>query len=370
MTRFAIALSLFLAAVPSFAARRRTTTAPPPFPPCSSVEGTPGVAISRDQGATLIRPTQRLEGIGYSYGLAQLGATELLSTHKQTLYRSLDAGCSWTAVGTLEGEQFYRIATGANGRNYIWDDNREYLVRYETTTNTITKLKPPGAIIGLGVDPAAGHHLLIGTNEGVVWESNDAGETWSRRGELPRLPAPIFYRFTFYQSDINRVVAGVANSGAYYSGDGGRTWFQSTVEPFPPAPTNIFNLVFSDDGTTVWAMGVNLKESDANVPSHGRHIYLSQDGGAVFRPVIDESPTVQFVNQPVMAVNPQDPNVFYFIFGTYFQGYGTDIYRYDHNTRTLTTFHNEYDDINAIVFSTKDSNVMYFGLETEKRNAP
>src|SRR5205085_992839 len=299
-----------------------------PFPACSSVEGTPAVAVSRDQGATLIRPAQRLEGIGYSYGLAALGGNELLATHKQTLSLSTDAGCTWTAVATLDGEQFYRISPASFGYNYIWDDNREYLARFDFLPRTLTRLKPPVAIVGLGVDPGAGNHVLIGGNDGSVWETQDAGATWTRRGSLPAQLVPIYYRFAFDPTDVNHVVAGVAEKGAYYSGDGGRTWFQS--QGLGRSSVNVFNIEISDaDPNTVWAMGLDLLEADGNLPSHGRHIYLSRDGGADFAPVVSASANVSIVNQPVMAAHPQDPNVVYFIFGTYFQGYGTDISRYD-----------------------------------------
>jgi hypothetical protein len=79
---------------------------------------------------------------------------------------------------------------------------------------------------------------------------------------------------------------------------------------------------------------------------------------------------VHLVNQPVMAADPRNADVLYFIFGTYFQGYGTDIYRYDAAAHALETFHNDYDDINAIAISQSHEGVMYFGLETEKRTAP
>src|SRR4051812_4487291 len=121
MTRCLLALSFLLAAVPSFAARRRTATPAPLFPVCASVEGTPAVAFSRDRGATLVAPSQKLEGIGYSYGLAAVGGYELLAIHKQTLSISTDAGCTWSAIGTLEGDQFFRITPAASGRNYIWN---------------------------------------------------------------------------------------------------------------------------------------------------------------------------------------------------------------------------------------------------------
>src|SRR5436190_1595008 len=157
MKRSLVVLSLLLIAVPSFAARRRVaaTTTVPLFPGCSAVDGTPAVTFSRDRGATLAPVTQKLDGIGYSYGLAILTDDLLLATHKQTLSLSTDGGCTWRGIGTLEGEQFYRITAGADGHNYIWDDNRDDLVRYDIPAGALTKLKPPVSIIGLGTDPAA-----------------------------------------------------------------------------------------------------------------------------------------------------------------------------------------------------------------------
>jgi hypothetical protein len=367
MKRALAAIALLLSVSPLAAApRRRVAAAPAGLPPCVAVDGTPGVTFSRDGGATLAPVTQKLEGIAYSYGLAAMTTELLLATHKQTLSTSEDAGCTWRAVATLEGEQFYRIVPAPSGLAYIWDDNREYLARYDARITTLTKLRAPAASIGLGVDPGDGRHILLGATDGAIWESRDAGDSWSKISSLPAQQLPINYRFAFDPSNVNHVVVGAAGS-AYYTTNAGRTWFQSDTM----RGVNVFNVVIApSDGNTVWAMGLNLAESDANVPSHGDHIYLSRDGGATFFPVVDGSADVHLINQPVMAAHPTDANVVYFIFGTYFQGYGTDIYRYDDATKSVTTFHNDYDDINAIAFSPRDPRVMYFGLETEKRTAP
>jgi hypothetical protein len=66
---------------------------PVTFPPCSVVEGTPAVTFSRDGGRTFAAIAQKLEGIGYTNGLAALDAGTLLSIHKQMLSISTDAGC-------------------------------------------------------------------------------------------------------------------------------------------------------------------------------------------------------------------------------------------------------------------------------------
>ena len=66
-----------------------------------------------------------------------------------------------------------------------------------------------------------------------------------------------------------------------------------------------------------------------------------------------------------MAADPHDQNVVYFVFGTRFQGYGTDLFRYDAATRSLTMTHSDNHDINSIAFSPVDPTLMYLGLEYE-----
>jgi hypothetical protein len=62
--------------------------------------------------------------------------------------------------------------------------------------------------------------------------------------------------------------------------------------------------------------------------------------------------------------------VMYFVFGSYFQAYGTDIYRYDAGTDQLTVEHNAYDGIDAIAFKRDNASVMYLGLEVVERSEP
>lgn len=101
------------------------------------------------------------------------------------------------------------------------------------------------------------------------------------------------------------------------------------------------------------------------VPSHGKHIFRSNDGGATFSAVVDASAEVTLINGPVMAAHPTNPNVLYFVFGTYFQGYGTDIFRYDAASRALTKTHNDHDDVGSITFSPADPSIMYLGIVEE-----
>lgn len=113
--------------------------------------------------------------------------------------------------------------------------------------------------------------------------------------------------------------------------------------------------------------GLDNAELDDNVASGGRHVFRSTDGGLTYVPVVDASAAVTIVNGPTMAAHPRDANIFYFVFGTHFQGYGTDLFRYDAATRSLSIAHNDYDEINAIAFSLAEPAVMYLGLTSEQR---
>jgi len=112
------------------------------------------------------------------------------------------------------------------------------------------------------------------------------------------------------------------------------------------------------DPNVVWAMAVDLQS--------GLHaIHHSSDGGRTFTEVVRASADVTIINQPIMAAHPANPDVLYFVFGTHFQNYGTDLFRVT-SQGNVTVAHNASDDINSIAFSPYDPSLMYLGLETEK----
>lgn len=328
------------------------------------ISGTAAVTFTHDEGESLIPTCDRLQGVNYTYGLTALDTPNtMLAVHGSSLLRSSDAGCSWQSIATLEGWDFPPSLVAAKGGNaYAWSDNRDFLVRIEG--ETVTKLRAPVmSILGIGVDRNDGARLRVGGDDGTVWESVDSGDTWTFLGGL-RSDAPFLYRFLFNPSNLDHIVVGTGVKGAFVTMDGGESW---TASSGLGSSQNVFNGAISPaDGDVVWIMGINLSESDANVESRGRHIYRSTDGGLTFTSVVDASAEVTLVNGPVMAAHPEDPDVLYWIFGTHIFDYGTDIFRYDAGSGTLSKTHNGYGDINSIVFSPASPSVMYFGLESEQ----
>ena len=351
-----ILILLLVLGAPVVYGQRRRSIIQTFFPPCSVVEGTPGVTFTRDEGQTLAPVAERLSGVAYTYGLTFLDVPHtMLSFHRETLSISNDNGCHWRALGDYRADFPPTITAAAGGRAYIWSDNRRFLLRYDS--RGVTTLKPQAAIIGLAVDPNDGLHVRAGFDDGGIAESRDGGDTWTGLGFLPGT-AGLGYRVTFDPSNLDHVVYGGAGDGAFVSFDGATTWTKARGSLSDRV--NAFHFAISPvNGNTVWMMALDLADES-------RHIYLSRDGGVTYVPVVDDSADVAIVNGPLMVAHPTKPDVMYFVFGTNFQGYGTDVFRYDAATRSLTKTHNDYHDVNAIEFAPGRPDIMYFGLAVEQ----
>lgn len=362
LRRFSVVSLLVLAsALPATAARRRAVSIPLD-PPCGVIVGTSAVGISRDGGQTLMINAESPQPISYTYGLVAMNSQTIAAFNKNDVLISNDRGCSWHVAATIEGSDFppSLLASRDNSILYVWSENRVFFARIDD--RGVRTMKQPVAFLGVGVDPNNAEHLRAGGSDGSLWDSPDGGETWNPLGRLGT-DAPLYYRFTFDPKDLDHIVAGTVNNGAFVTRDGGRNWTKATG--LAKNNANVFQLVISPvDSNRVWAMGIDLTESNDNVPSHGRHIYMSSDGGATYTPVIDEAPGVKLINGPVMAAHPTNRDVLYFVFGTYVFQYGTDLFRYDASTQNLTLMHHDgVDNFNAIAFAPDDPQIMYLGLE-------
>ena len=158
---------------------------------------------------------------------------------------------------------------------------------------------------------------------------------------------------------------GLSNTGVRHTENGGASWATSTGVG-AVGNANAFAVTFaSADSSVVYLQGFDLGTA---IGEEVRRIWRSADGGGSFQAVVAESPEVTLTNGVLLVPHPTDSDVLYFEFGTYFQGYGTDIYRYDHATGNVTTTHNSYDDVSSIAFNPADASVMYFGLTAAAPN--
>src|SRR5205085_10935863 len=108
------------------------------------------------------------------------------------------------------------------------------------------------------VDPTDDRHLLCGSANGGIWESGDAGATWTPRTDY--MPTLAIGALTFDPHDARRVYAGSGEgnsysnlgAGVYTSADGGTTWTVLTGSPF--LGTGFYDLVVDPvDPRTLYA---------------------------------------------------------------------------------------------------------------------
>ncbi|MFO0553751.1 MAG: hypothetical protein U0271_35535 [Polyangiaceae bacterium] len=332
-------------------------------PACDSVSGSGAVTFTTDEGATLAPTSGGLTGVTYSFGLVALDIPNtLLLASGGDLLESVDAGCTWTSVGALPIDTLNLVAA-TGGVAYGYYDNQDLLVRI--AGHDIEVLDPPGDWIhAVGVDPTNADHVRVLDAAGGLQESTDGGATWSKLGTpIAGGANALLYTAAFDPNDFDHVLVGMSNSGLATTNDAGDTW-QFATGLGTVDKTNAFSVVFSTaQAGLVYVEGIDL---GVNIGDEIRRIWRSTDGGASFTPIVAESAEVFLTNGVLLAPHPTDPDVMYFEFGTYYDGYGTDLYRYDQTTGAVTKTHNDYDDVSSIAFNPADPTVMYLGLTSEQ----
>ncbi|MDC0668622.1 WD40/YVTN/BNR-like repeat-containing protein [Nannocystis radixulma] len=331
-------------------------------PNCESVTGTGAVTFSFDQGATLAPMDQQIFPVTYTFGLVALGKPgAMLAGTGQQILASSDAGCSWHSIGPAGNPNAPAVRLHAAGetRAYAYGDNNDAIMRVDD--EVIHKLSSPAGqdgIVGLGVDPNDPDHVRIGDSAGRLWDSIDAGESWQPIG-IPAFAGSLAYRVAFDPQDIDHVLVGALGDGVLVSHDAGEGWQSATG--LSPGDANGFNLVVSPvDGDIVWVEGLDLEDPNDQTQ---RHVYRSEDGGLSFTAVIEANEATLY-NGNHLFPHPTDPDILYFVFGSNYQAYGTDLYRYDYGTDEITLTHNMWHDT-VITFLPSDPSVIYLGLSIE-----
>lgn len=333
-------------------------------PACASVMGTSAVTFSIDGGVTTApSDAPPLSGIAYTFGLVTLDAPgAVLADHAGELFLSRDAGCHFESLGKT-GLTAATLAAAPAGLAYGWVDNADGLYRVQVggagAEPTWTPLTAPSAhVVGLGVDPDRPLEVRMMNGAGQVFQSKDRGEHFEPLGSPCPATTGLIYRAAFDPHDLDHVVCAVAKEGAWVTSNGGVDWIPS--QGFGDKANGFSAVVSPSNGAVVWLEGVTL------LPLEARHVFRSEDGGATFAPVVDEANGVVLTNGSPMWAHPTDPNRVVFEFGTDFQGYGTDIYVYDHALGSVKIHHHDYDQLAALAFSPFDPDILYLGVSSEQ----
>jgi photosystem II stability/assembly factor-like uncharacterized protein len=236
------------------------------------------------------------------------------------MYRSTDAGKTWTHIGLPEAGQIGRIQVHPDDPDHVYvaalgnvfGPNAERGV-YESrdggaTWENILFVSDSTGIVDLAMDPSNPRILfaaawrgerkpwtmISGAAEGGLYRSKDAGATWEKLSA--GLPEGLVGKIGVVVSpaDPERVWALVEAEagGLYRSDDGGDSWRHvSSEKQIYHRPWYYMHLTADPtDANTVWINNVLL--------------YKSLDGGSTFTVVPTPHP-----DSHAIWINPQDPDV-------------------------------------------------------------
>jgi BNR/Asp-box repeat len=221
--------------------------------------------------------------------------TTPFDTTKGGLFRSRDAGATWTKVGNFDAPLHIRIDPKDSAHMYVGDGVRGATMGFWVSKDGgATWVKPKGfqalpASIGItsssgmddiydiAVDPTDFNHVLLSFHSPFTWndsnrgagvaESKDGGETWVAYEQKGQWGYGHSISFLFAPGlgigNSNTWLLSTQGAGRYRTTDGGKTWAKVTN-------TNIFHgggTVFYNPQGVLFASGApdNLRSTDNGV---------------------------------------------------------------------------------------------------------
>jgi photosystem II stability/assembly factor-like uncharacterized protein len=241
-------------------------------------------------------------------GNAQRLYASVASPHGQEIYRSEDAGESWSKA-TSDSRPTGRIGGG---------------------DLAVPKVDPKNPDV-------------IYTTSTVTWRSEDAGKTWTGIRGAPG--GDDYQNIWINPSDPNTILL-VSDQGATITVNGGKTW-----SSWYNQPTAQFYHVITDNRFPYWVYGAQQESGSAGVASRGN------DGEITFR----EFHPVGVIEYGYVAPDPLHPDIVY-------GGGRTEVSRFDWNTGQVQNvtpipvrnLKYRADRTEPLMFSPVDPHVLYY----------
>jgi photosystem II stability/assembly factor-like uncharacterized protein len=208
------------------------------------------------------------------------------------LFKSTNGGDNWTNIG-LTDRNIFKLAIDPKNPSTLYAAASIGLSRSRDGGATWTDLgQRTTAIFAMAVRHDNPNTIYIGTTNGTVFKSQDAGITWqSASTGLPT--ANILALAADPNSDT--VYAAAERYGIWKSKDGGRTWTATGhVDGFTVTP--VTSIVVAADSSAIYASGDSVG------------IFVSTDGGDTWQNAIAGIPTLEILR---LAANPNRPGTIY-----------------------------------------------------------
>jgi photosystem II stability/assembly factor-like uncharacterized protein len=208
------------------------------------------------------------------------------------LFKTTNGGNAWTNIG-LTDRNIFKLAIDPKNPSTLYSAGSIGVSRSRDGGATWTDLgQRTTAIFAMAVRSSNPNTIYIGTTNGTVFKSQDAGITWqSASSGLP--PANILALAADPNSET--IYAGAERYGIWKSKDGGRTWSATGhVDGFTVTP--VTSIVVAADSSAVYASGDSVG------------MFVSTDGGETWQNAIAGIPTLEILR---LAADPNRPGTIY-----------------------------------------------------------
>lgn len=203
-----------------------------------------------------LRPTAGVDFLNRTVGFG-IGSP----AHRGAILTTTTAGTSWRPVATLAGQRLLAVSFVDPRRGWV--------------------LALPEPTAGTGASPPL-----------ELWRTSDGGRRWARVSTIrhPYLGHASFLHFAS-PTDGRLVVGGFPTAPVLRTTDGGRTWHTVGRLQVPPASWSGFTFL---DTRTAWrAQSVVASQQLGHRAHMGLRLWLTTDGGATWRAVVDAPATYQ-----------------------------------------------------------------------------
>lgn len=356
------------------------TAAVPGVPACRETRGDAGgLRFSLDGGRSLAPNRQRLAPLAYTWDLLQdpRDPQVILELHEGRVYRSRDAGCTLELLGILPAGVAWDRLARAPGRP-------DFLVASSVFAHAAAWSEDGGATWTLERDlPDDVVNLVIAADDPWHWAFAGRDGMVERAGRAARwsvTPLPVGGDSIVSAAPLpgrwGDWLLGTNFHGPYRFDAATRIW-QAVApqlrEPVGQPPDPVLSVV------TVW-VAVAPGDADAQfvvVNRVGRvraqrAIWASVDGGATWRErVVDDQQVgdrrVTLTGGTRLFVSPHDPLAVFLPFGSFFQDYGTDLFRSTDGLETLEVSHFDgFYEVMAMAWGPPDTGVLYVAASSDR----